>query len=84
MKEKWQVVIPVRVTAWCADCGGEMIATGLSYTVMPPLHEHRCDLCGRVETTTETYPRVQYHAGREPQDPMFFDLPARTPSPETP
>lgn len=72
---KWRVVIPVEVTVYCGECGGQMRQTGLSYTVMPPLYEHRCELCGRLETADQPYPLVQYHGTGEPKLPQHFDLP---------
>ena len=50
----------VRVRAYCNDCEGEMEYTGTTFTVHPPLYEHKCSSCGKKENSHNLYPDVVF------------------------
>ena len=41
-------------------CGGEMEQTGMGFTQLTTLREHRCNKCSRTEGSEVIYPRVAY------------------------
>jgi hypothetical protein len=45
----------------CDACGiGNMMPTGVSNPVYPPLYVHKCTHCNNVVSFTKTYPTVKY------------------------
>lgn len=48
-----------KVNAQC-DCGGELHNTGLMLKAYPPLYQHRCDWCKKLENLKAPYPRTVY------------------------
>lgn len=37
----------------CPECGGEMKATGITYTTYPSQHEFKCEKCGKIIVKTD-------------------------------
>ena len=54
------VLQPVKVKAFCDNCGGEMLNTGIVKPAYPELYEHKCDGCGALWDSKKSYPHIQY------------------------
>ena len=48
------------VRLYCDDCGEEMISTGELIFTLPVQLKYKCPKCGRIENTTDTYPKTIY------------------------
>lgn len=62
MKEERQEVRVYRVNLKCDSCKeGNMIATGTSFTTGRTYFEHRCSLCGHLDSILNAkYPTIEY------------------------
>lgn len=50
-----------RVRMRC-PCGGEVKASGMTLTCMPPIYVHACDKCNERYDLRDTYPSIVYEA----------------------
>lgn len=60
MQRKVEVKV-FRTNKVCPICKqGDMVPTGMILTANPPLHVHKCNMCGRQESYKERYPFLSY------------------------
>ena len=45
---------------YCDKCGTEMRTQGFVLTSYPPQYPYECQQCGYHETTSDSYPRIDY------------------------
>lgn len=58
--ETRKAVRPIQVNYEC-ECGGKFLPTGICFTVNPPLYQHKCTDCDRMENiSNKTYPYIEY------------------------
>ena len=48
------------LTKMYCDCGGEMVPTGAVLCSYPPKYTHEGNKCGKIESYSNTYPKVVY------------------------
>ena len=60
MKEERKEVKTFLITSYCDKDGGEMKATGRIIDTYPPYYFHKCEWCGKEETSPYVYPRTVY------------------------
>lgn len=60
MKEDRKEVKTFVISAYCDKCGGEMKSTDLVLATNPPCYIHKCEWCGKEETSPYVYPRTVY------------------------
>ena len=66
---KTEIMVPVRVCAFCPECGTELVPTGSALLSSPPQHPHECQYCRDVYGKREreytfdlddVYPRIEF------------------------
>jgi len=63
------VVTPRRVRLMCSHCPkGEMIPTGRTLLMSPPIYPHECTDCGHMEKHKRCYPFIEYVDANEEMD----------------
>lgn len=69
MPEERVHITPVKVIMRCGLCGrGQMISTGVMFTMDPPMHEHKCDECMSVTNENRVYPDIRFE--EDPIEPF--------------
>lgn len=53
-------LVPVRVKAIHANCGGELVFSGRSYHTNKHYYNHQCSQCGDEKTLDTAYPYVDH------------------------
>lgn len=60
MKIKTTNIRPVRLDAQCDQCGGVMKHNEVALLTFPAQYRYTCGGCGREETATGDYPRIEW------------------------
>jgi len=57
--EKEQEVKVIQIKLYCDECNEEMLRTGISKPMSPPLHEYEC-INKHTQLLSKSYPHIKY------------------------